>query len=108
MAETLEARMAEMQTMIDEQSRLLRATTEELEMGRACRRGDGAEAGREPGSPAFAASDRAQDSFEPVCRAALERRRGCWSDVFANNRATVRATSSLRHVSICKYPYLGW
>ena len=42
---------------LDEQFRILQATTKELEEERASRRGDSAEAGKEPESPAIAAYD---------------------------------------------------
>ena len=70
----LEARLAEMKSRMDEQarsmearlnenSRLLQVVTEELEKERSSRRNDSVEAGREPGSPTIAESDRSQDSL---------------------------------------------
>lgn len=60
MAEGLDETMSETQARVDGQSRLLQATMEELETDRSSRRGDRAEAGREPGLPAIAASDRVE------------------------------------------------
>ena len=52
-----------MEARLDENPRLLQATTEELEKERASRRDDSVEAGREPGSPTIAESERGQDSL---------------------------------------------
>lgn len=60
------------QARLDKRSRLLQARTEELKKERASRRGDSAEAGKEPGNPAIAASDRAQDPIESF-RSSLQR-----------------------------------
>lgn len=63
MAESLKERMSEMQARVDEQYRLLQATTGELEKESASRRGEIVDAGEEPGNPAIATSDRVPDSL---------------------------------------------
>ena len=61
MQEKLDEQSRSMQTRLDKQSRSLQAKTEELDKERASRRGDIAEAGNEPRDPTVATSDRAQD-----------------------------------------------
>lgn len=54
----VEDKLPEMQARLDEQSRTLEATTKQLQEERVSRRGGSVEAGKEPGSPTIAVTDK--------------------------------------------------